>query len=83
MRLEAAPGTDPVRALRRLMKVAKRVEHVVQVEALPPDVLAGIIEAALRDRLDLELVGEAERLGEVVRAEAEAKLRTAGLWSVP
>jgi hypothetical protein len=56
---------------------------VVQVEALPPDVLARIIEAALRARLDLELVGEAARLGEAIRADTEARLRAAGLWGEP
>jgi hypothetical protein len=55
-------------------------DRTVQAEALPPDVLAGIVEGAIRARLDLDQVAEAGRLSEHVRADAEARLRAAGLW---
>jgi hypothetical protein len=57
--------------------------NVVQAEALPPDVLAGIVEAAVRERLDLDLIAETEQRSAAIRAEAEAKLRAAGLWGAP
>jgi hypothetical protein len=54
---------------------------VVQAEALPPDALAGIVDVAIRERLDMDLVAEAEREGAAIRADAEARLRAAGLWA--
>jgi hypothetical protein len=56
---------------------------VVQAEALPPDVLAQIVDAAIRERLDLDLIAETERLSAATRADAEARLRAAGLWGEP
>ncbi len=53
---------------------------VVQAEALPPDILAGIVDAAIRERLDMDLVAEAERQSAAIRDDAEARLRAAGLW---
>ena len=55
-------------------------DRTCQAEALPPDVLAGIVEAAIRERLDLEQVAEAGQLSKQVRVDAEARLRAAGLW---
>jgi hypothetical protein len=55
-------------------------DRTVQAEALPPDVLADIVEAAIRERLDLGLVAEAGRLSGQIRADAEARLRASGLW---
>jgi hypothetical protein len=55
-------------------------DRTVQAEALPPDVLADTVEAAIRERLDLGLVAEAGRLSEQIRADAEARLRASGLW---
>jgi hypothetical protein len=56
---------------------------VVQAEALPPDVLAQIVDAAIRERLDLDLVAETKQLSASIRADHEARLRVAGLWGAP
>ena len=56
---------------------------IVQAEALPPDVLADIVDAAIRERLDLNLIAETARRSAEIRAESEAKLRAAGLWGAP
>jgi hypothetical protein len=53
---------------------------VVQAEALPPDILANLVDTAIRDRLDLGLVAETATRSATIRAEAESKLRNAGLW---
>jgi hypothetical protein len=83
-RLAVTPEQVTLYALPTAVAIdPKRVEHVVQVEALPPDVLTGIIEAALRERLDLELVAEAGRLSEQVRVGAEARLRPPGCGHEP
>jgi hypothetical protein len=57
-------------------------EHpdIVQAEALPPDVLADIVAAAIRERLDLNLIAETEQRTLEIRADFEARLRAAGLW---
>jgi hypothetical protein len=54
---------------------------VVQAEALPPDILADLVETAIRGRLDMDLVAAAAGQSAAIRARAEAKLRAAGLWS--
>jgi hypothetical protein len=56
---------------------------IIQAEALPPDVLAAIVDAAIRERLDLELVDETRRRSAEIRADFESKLRAAGLWDAP
>jgi hypothetical protein len=56
---------------------------VVQAEALPPDILADIVEVAIRERLDLDQVAATKRRSAEIRAEFEAALRAAGLWSSP
>jgi len=57
--------------------------NIVQAEALPPDVLADIVETGIRDRLDLDLLAETETRSASIRADFEAKLRAAGLWAAP
>lgn len=56
---------------------------VVQAEALPPDVLAQIVDAAIREWLNLDLIAETKRRSALIRAEYEAALRGAGLWGEP
>jgi hypothetical protein len=46
-------------------------------------VLADIVDAAIRERLDLDLIAETERRSAEIRAEFELKLRNAGLWGAP
>ena len=58
-------------------------ELVVQAEAIPPDVLARIVDDAIRERLDLELMGEVAERSAQIRAEFEAKLRATDLWRAP
>jgi hypothetical protein len=53
-------------------------ELVVQAEALPPDVLADIVETAIRERLDLDLLREVAERSAAIRADYESRLR--GLW---
>jgi hypothetical protein len=55
-------------------------ELVVQAEAIPPDVLARIVDDAIRDRLDLGLMAEVAERSVTIRGGFEAKLRAAGLW---
>lgn len=55
-------------------------ELVVQAEAIPPDVLAGIVEAAITERLDLDLVDEVAERSAKIRESYEAALRAAKLW---
>jgi hypothetical protein len=52
---------------------------VVQAEALPPDILADLVDDAIRSRLDLDQVADIRRRSAAIRA-LEAKLRDAGLW---
>jgi hypothetical protein len=56
---------------------------VVQAEALPPDVLARIVDDAILERLDLDLIKETARQSAAIRADYEARLRSAGLWGRP
>lgn len=56
---------------------------VVQAEALPPDVLAEIVDDAIRERLDLDLLAATKKRSAAIRADFEAKLRAAGLWGTP
>jgi hypothetical protein len=58
-------------------------ELVVQAEAIPPDVLARIVNEAIRERLDLELMAEVAARSAKIRADYETKLRDAGLWGAP
>jgi hypothetical protein len=58
-------------------------ELVIQAEAIPPDVLAGIVDEAIRERLDLDLIAAVAERSAQIRAEFEAKVRTAGLWGAP
>ena len=53
---------------------------VVQAEALPPDILADIVDTAIRDRLDLDHVEAIRQRSADIRADFEARLRAAGLW---
>ena len=53
----------------------------VQAEALPPDILAELVDQAIRDRLDLDQLAATRARSAAIRADAEAKLRAAGLWS--
>jgi hypothetical protein len=53
---------------------------VIQAEALPPDVLAEIVDAAIRERLDLDQLEATKRQSATIRADFEASLREAGLW---
>jgi hypothetical protein len=53
---------------------------VIQAEALPPNILAQIVDAAIRERLDLELVDGTRRRSAAIRADFEARLRDAGMW---
>jgi hypothetical protein len=53
---------------------------VVQAEALPPDILADLVDDAIRGRLDLDQVAEIKRRSAAIRAAFEAKLRDAGVW---
>jgi hypothetical protein len=54
---------------------------VVQAEALPPDVLADLVERAIRDRLDSDQFDAVAARSAAIRADFEAKLRAAGLWA--
>jgi hypothetical protein len=58
-------------------------ELVIQAEAIPPDVLARIVDEAIRERLDLDLIAAVAERSAQIRAEFEAKVRTAGLWGAP
>jgi hypothetical protein len=53
---------------------------VVQAEALPPDILARIVDAAIRERLDLDQLEVTRQRSAAIRAGYEAALRDAGLW---
>jgi hypothetical protein len=87
---EDMPAFDcPTVSFTRLAVTLKQVaayslptdfEHpnIVQAEALPPDILADIVETAIRERLDLE----AERSVQI-RAKFETAMRNAGLWGTP
>jgi hypothetical protein len=55
-------------------------ELIVQAEAIPPDVLAGIVDSAIRERLDLDLMAEVAERSARIRADSDASLRGAGLW---
>jgi hypothetical protein len=55
-------------------------ELVVQAEAIPPDVLARIVDEALRDRLDLDLLATTVERSATIREAFEEKLRATGLW---
>jgi hypothetical protein len=46
-------------------------------------VLAAIIEAAIRERLDLDVMAEVATRSADIRDSVEHKLRAAGLWSGP
>jgi hypothetical protein len=53
---------------------------VVQAEALPPDVLATILDTAIRERLDPLMLDLVRQRSAAIRDDFEAKLRGAGLW---
>jgi hypothetical protein len=55
-------------------------ELVVQAEAIPPDVLAELVDDALRARFDLDEIALVAARSKEIREEYEAKLRAAGLW---
>jgi hypothetical protein len=54
-------------------------ELVVQAEAIPPDVLADIVDDALRAELDLNLMAKVEERSAAIRAEFDRKLAEASL----
>jgi hypothetical protein len=54
-------------------------ELIVQAEAIPPDVLARILDDALRENLDLDRMSEVAERSAQIRADYEALLRAAGL----
>jgi hypothetical protein len=58
-------------------------ELVVQAEAIPPDVLARILETAIREQLDLNLMAKVAKQSAALRADFEARLRAADLWGAP
>jgi hypothetical protein len=58
-------------------------ELVVQAEAIPPDVLADLVDDAIRERLDLDLMAEVAERSTAIRAGYEAALRDAGLRAAP
>jgi hypothetical protein len=57
--------------------------NIVQAEALPPDILADIVETAIRERLDLDLMAEVAVRSAQIRAKFETAMRNAGLWDTP
>jgi hypothetical protein len=57
--------------------------NIVQAEALPPDILADIVETAIRERLDLDLMAEVAVRSAQIRAKFETAMRNAGLWGTP
>jgi hypothetical protein len=46
-------------------------------------VLAGLVDEALRERLDLDLIAEVAERSARIRADFETRLRAAGLWNAP
>jgi hypothetical protein len=58
-------------------------ELIVQAEAIPPDILADLVDEAIRERLDLDLMAKVRERSAQIRADFEAKFRTAGLWGAP
>ena len=46
-------------------------------------ILAQIVDAAIRERLDLDLIAGTKQRSAAIRADYEAKLRAAGLWGAP
>jgi hypothetical protein len=44
-------------------------------------VLAGIVTVALSEQLDLDLMAEVAKQSAAIRADFEARLKAAGLWS--
>jgi hypothetical protein len=58
-------------------------ELIVQAEAIPPDVLAQLVDEAIRERINLDLMAEVERRSATICADCEAALRAAELWAAP
>jgi hypothetical protein len=56
---------------------------VVQAEALLPNVLTDIVDTAIRERLNLDLIVASKQRSAAIRAEYATRLRSAGLWGEP
>jgi hypothetical protein len=55
-------------------------ELVVQAEAIPPDVLAQILDTAIRERLDLDQMARVAEQSATIRADFEVRVKSARLW---